>query len=308
MENEAILQCPACRMGLSGGDDGFFCSGCKREFKRRAGLLDFLLSGEDQWEQIGRGFMNGQEEMEKRLLETPLVELSTADRLIKAVALWYRGDFEEYRRLIEDALTGIYTDEYNEAMKKSLNCMVNLVKEEQGVILDLASGMGGLLQELLSSTKGGFISVDVSPTSSFGLLQYLRYRNWGDRVQQLIADAACLPLKDNSVDVVTTAAGFQNMQDAEPVFKEIRRVSKKLITLCIFFERDDPNLAYVRDKSLHVASLFREGLEKAGWSVSMEIVLKARAEPTPQSEILGIRPDRLPVSPTIRHFVTVVAV
>ena len=305
MNIESILQCPACQTSLQREDRRFLCRKCGRDFAKRAGLYDFLLSGEDQWAQFGQGFMNGQEEMEERLLKTPLEELSSSDRLIRSVALWFKGDFEEYERIVKASLAGVYTDEYNEAMKKSLDYTVDLVKQEKGVVLDLATGMGGLLQELLSSTDRDLISVDVSPTSSLALLQYLRFRNWDDRVVQLIADAARLPFKDRSVDVLTTAMGFQNMQDAEPVFREIRRVSKKMVALCIFISEDDPNLAYVKDRSLHVAGLFRQGLEKAGWEVSIANSIKAHAEPTPQSEIIGSRPDRLPVVPTIFEFATV---
>ncbi len=304
---ESILQCPSCEPSLKIRNQGFFCDKCDRQYSKRAGLYDFLLSGEDQWARVGKGFMNGQEEMERRLLETPLEELSPSDRLIRAVALWFKGDFEEYEKIAKESLKGVYTDEYNDAMKKSFDNTVDLVRQEEGIVLDLATGMGGLLQKLLSSTERDFISVDISPTSSLSLLQYLRFRNWDNRVVQLIADAAHLPLRDKSIDVITTAVGFQNMQDAEPVFKEIRRVSRKLVALCIFMDKGDTNLAFVKDKSLHVADLFKKELEKVGWSASLENTLRACVEPTPQSEILGIRPDRIPVVPTVFEFTTVVA-
>jgi demethylmenaquinone methyltransferase/2-methoxy-6-polyprenyl-1,4-benzoquinol methylase len=241
--------------------------------------------------------MNGQEELERRFFEPSEDELSPADRLIKATALWYRGEFDDFQRLLRPSREALYSEECNQAMTESLNRTVELIKKEQGLVLDLATGMGGLLEELLSSTEKEYLSVDISPSSSFGLLQYLRYIGWRERVVQIIADAANLPLKDDSIDVIVSAAGFQNMQDSKKVFKEVRRVSKKLIALCIFFEDDDPNLAHVSDR----------GLEEAGWNSRVENSVRAGAEPTPQSEILGVRPNMLPITSTTIEFTTVIA-
>ena len=251
--------------------------------------------------------MNGQEELERRFFEPSEDELSPADRLIKAIALWYRGEFDDFQRLLRPSREALYTEECNHTMTESLNRTVELIKKEQGLVLDLATGMGGLLEELLSSTEKEYLSVDISPSSSFGLLQYLRYRGWGERVVQINADAANLPLKDDSIDVIVSAAGFQNMQDSKKVFKEVRRVSKKLIALCIFFEDGDPNLAHVSDRGLHVSKEFVRGLEEAGWNSRVENSVRVRAEPTPQSEILGIRPDMLPITSTTIEFTTVIA-
>lgn len=307
IEIESLLQCPSCGSSLLRQEDGFMCSFCGKRFNKRMGVYDFLLSGRDQWEMVGKGFMNGQEEIEKRFFETPEEQLSPADQLIKAVALWYRGEFDEFKRLMQSSREAIYTEEYNRAMVQSVHHTVELIKKESGVVLDLATGMGGLLEELLTYTERDYLSADISPSSSFGLLQYLRYRGWGDRVYQIIAGGEKLPFKNDSLDLIVSAAGFQNMDNSREVFTESRRVSRKLITLCIFFEEDDPNLAYVKERNLHVSHLFVEGLEEAGWNVTVENVIKVRAEPTPQSMILGIRPDQLPVTATTMNFEIIVA-
>ncbi|TYB94309.1 MAG: class I SAM-dependent methyltransferase [Kosmotoga sp.] len=307
MDLNNILICPECHGEIFVSEDEYYCTKCDRNFKKRVGVYDFLISGEDQWATLGKGFMDEQEELEKRLLNGDESELTPSDLLIKAVALWYKGDFQKAERISKKSKLDVYTDEYNNAMENSTNYAVELLKKENGVILDLASGMGGFLRNLLKECQGNFISVDVSPTSSFGLKQYLSYKGWDGRVTQVVADAAKLPFKDKCIDVVTTAVGFQNMQNARPVFEELHRVAKKLIALCIFMEEGDPNLAYVGDKALHIGEYFKETLEKTGWNVSFENELKARVEPTPISEILGIKPDRLPVVPTTFKFATVIA-
>lgn len=302
-----ILRCPKCHSELSSSNENFYCTECDRGYKKKVGVYDFLISGEDQWAELGRGFMDNQEELENRLLNSDESQLSPSDLLIKTVALWYKGNFQEAERIMEKAKPNVYTDEYNSAMERTMEYAIELLKKEDGVIIDLASGMGGFLRNLLKECQNNFISVDVSPTSSFGLRQYLSYKGWDGRVTQIVADAAKLPFRDKSIDVVATAVGFQNMQNATPVFKELRRVTKKLIALCIFMKEGDPNLAYVGDKTLHVDKYFIKSLEETGWKVSLENEINARVEPTPVSEILGIRPDKLPVVPTTFKFATVIA-
>lgn len=302
-----ILRCPKCHSELSSSNEKFYCAECDRSYEKRAGIYDFLISGEDQWAELGRGFMDNQEELENRLLNSDESQLSPSDLLIKAVALWYKGEFREAERISNKSKLDVYTDEYNNAMESSMNYAIELLKKENGVILDMASGMGGFLRNLLKECSGNFISLDISPTSSFGLRQYLSYKGWDNRVTQIVADAAKLPFKDKSIDVVTTAVGFQNMQNATPVFKELHRVTKKLIALCIFMEEGDTNLAYVGDKTLHVDKYFKKSLKETGWNVDLENEINARVEPTPVSEILGIRPDKIPVVPTTFKFATVIA-
>ncbi|AKI97807.1 methyltransferase domain-containing protein [Kosmotoga pacifica] len=307
MDLNSILQCPECHGELFIAQNEFNCTVCGRSYRKRVGVYDFLISGEDQWATLGNGFMNGQEEWEKRFLETDEAKLSPSDLLIKAIMLWYKGDFPQFERIMKKAQPAIYTPEYNSAMKSVTDYAIELLQKESGSIVDLASGMGGFLNDLLTVSSRDIISVDISPTSSFGLRQYLSYKGWDNRVVQVVADAAKLPFKDKSIDVITTAVGFQNMQNGMQTFKELRRVSKKLIAVCIFMEEGDPNLAYVSDKTLHVGKYFKKALEKTGWEVSFENEISARVEPTPVSEIMGIRPDKLPVTPTTFKFVDVIA-
>lgn len=100
MNINRLLQCPGCGSSIISNEDVFECTSCYRRFRKRMGVLDFLLSREDQWMLVGKGFMNGQEELERRFFEPSEDELSPADRLIKAIALWYRGEFDDFQRLL----------------------------------------------------------------------------------------------------------------------------------------------------------------------------------------------------------------
>ncbi len=121
MNIKRLLQCPGCGSSIISNEDVFECTSCYRRFRKRMGVLDFLLSREDQWVLVGKGFMNGQEELERRFFEPSEDELSPADRLIKATALWYRGEFDDFQRLLRPSREVLYTEEYNQAMTESLN-------------------------------------------------------------------------------------------------------------------------------------------------------------------------------------------
>lgn len=301
-----ILVCPVCKSDLSKKGNEFYCSKCDQKYETKEEIYDFLVSGEDQWRYFKSGIFGGNKELEDKFLNTPNSELATSDLLLKGLIYWYKGNFPAYEKIINNPREGFYTEEYQSAMKSSMEYCKEIIKHEDGKVMDLASGMGDFLKELIKDNDREFISVDISPTSSYGLKQYLKYIKKNHLVTQIVADAKLLPFKNDSINLITTAAGFQNMEDGEKVYKELRRVSKKLNGICIFMEENDPNLKLAGDKKLHVKESFKEGLEKAGWKVHFENEIKAKGEPTPKSEILGVRPDTLPETPTTFEFAVVV--
>lgn len=302
-----ILACPVCKEELLIEYNTFFCKKCGKKFVTRESIYDFLTGGEDAWKYFKGGPFGNDKELEDKFLKTPDSELAPSDLLLKGLIYWYKGDFEAYEGIMKASMKTIYTKERNETTKNVVEHANNLLKKEEGIIMDLASGIGGWLTEFIEKFPRELLSVDISPTSSYGLHRYLKYLKKDHLVTQIVADAKLLPFKNGSIDVITTAAGFQNMEDGEEVFKELRRVSKKLIGICLFMEENDPNLKPEKDKTLHVKKYFKDGLEKAGWKVHFENEIMAKVEPTPRSEILGIRPDEIPETPTVEEFAVVVA-
>jgi len=191
-------------------------------------------------------------------------------------------------------------------MKSSIEYTKNLLKDEKGIILGLASGIGSWLNEFIEEYQREILSVDTDPASSDSLSKYLKYKKSENLVTQIIADTKLLPLKSNSIGVITTAAGLQNIDEGEKVLAELRRTGKKLIGICMFPETDNSGPGPINGKSLHVKEYFKETLEKTGWKIHFENEIKARVEPSPQSKILGGRLYRFPLSPTSSEFAVVV--
>ncbi|OAA29489.1 hypothetical protein AT15_02105 [Kosmotoga arenicorallina S304] len=72
--------------------------------------------------------MNGQSELERRLLESDDFEPSPSYLLIKAVLLWgFKGDFKDFERIMKMARHGVYTGEYNNAMENPAKYVIELL-------------------------------------------------------------------------------------------------------------------------------------------------------------------------------------
>ena len=102
-------------------------------------------------------------------------------------------------------------------------------KLDSGYLLDVASGRGLLLRELLKNMNASvnIISADLS----FQVLKYDRIKLKESypsiRVNYIACDATRLPIENNSIDMVCTFAGFANMMDLmEDGIKDAARVLK----------------------------------------------------------------------------------
>lgn len=84
-------------------------------------------------------------------------------------------------------------------------------------VLDLCCGTGDLLIALKGQTVFG---------SDFCHPMLLEARRKSSRSPLFEADALALPLKDNSLDLITCAFGFRNLANYEKGLNELRRVLK----------------------------------------------------------------------------------
>lgn len=123
-------------------------------------------------------------------------------------------DTETQRKNKKDFLDGIVEE------AKKLN---------HGYLLDVASGRGLLLRELLKNVDSSVrvISTDLS----FTVLKYNRVKLKRDnprvRVNYIACDATILPIVNNSIDMVCTFVGFANMMNLmEDGIKDAARVLK----------------------------------------------------------------------------------
>lgn len=117
--------------------------------------------------------------------------------------------------------------------KNKRDFLAGIVEEAKnlvsGYLLDVASGRGLLLRELLKNMDAS-VSV-ISADLSFQVLKYDRIKLKEScpniRVNYIACDAASLPIENNSIDMVCTFVGFANMMDLmEDGIKEAARVLK----------------------------------------------------------------------------------
>jgi malonyl-CoA O-methyltransferase len=101
---------------------------------------------------------------------------------------------------------------------------LELVNIEPDVVLDVGCGTGQAIPALMKRYPGArVLAVDLAE----GMLQRARgQRRWWRRPAVLCADAAALPLPDESADLVFSNLMLQWCNDLDAVFREFRRVLK----------------------------------------------------------------------------------
>lgn len=127
----------------------------------------------------------------------------------------------------------------------------------EGYLLDIASGRGILLRELLKTSAPNvhIISTDLS----FQVLKYdrikLKKQHPQSKVSFLACDAAELPIKSDSIDVACTYVGFVNMGNLAGRGIEgsarVLRPGAQLIDSCIYMDKEAAGYQ-------HAAEIFME--------------------------------------------------
>ena len=143
--------------------------------------------------------------------------------------------------------------------------MGEAAKLKSGFLLDVASGRGILLGELVKTVSAdvNLISTDLS----FRVLTFdraaLKRTAPQVKVNYIACDATNLPVRDGSVDMVCTYAGFTNMMDLmEKGIREAARVLKDgapLINSPVYMEK---NAEGARKAARYFAENQMEGAEK----------------------------------------------
>lgn len=139
------------------------------------------------------------------------------------------------------------TENQKQIQKKFIaDIVAKTSKLEEGILLDIASGRGMLLKELIRSTNENvhIISSDLS----FAVLMNDRIKfkdvNPKVKVSYVACDATNLPFKDKSIDMICTFVGYVNMLTLfEAGVKEASRVIKigaPFINSLIYMKKGTP--------------------------------------------------------------------
>jgi SAM-dependent methyltransferase len=293
------LACPVC-----GGElDGLTCASCGVEYAASDGIPLLVPPGSDVadlWEEAESGLsrvLRENPELERALLSSPPAELAPADAFLRALVLEERGDGAEF----DAAFARLYPPETLACIGSQIDALCERVLEEPGLVVDLASGRGVLLQRLQRAVAGTLVATDVSPR----VLRRARRRG----IEAIACDVRRLPFADGSVDCATTFLGLNNVEQPGSLLAELRRVAKRLLAVHLVYE---PGTANDRDlQELELASLayrepFVEALAEAGWRAEIASSCTALLQPTPVGVLLeGAVIDRLPVEPVEATWLTI---
>jgi SAM-dependent methyltransferase len=208
-----------------------------------------------------------------------------------------RDGFAAAREAFAFADEHSYSPEVREARDACLRHVVELAHDGDGLVLDVATGRGTLLELLLRGTARPLSATDVSPT----ILRRVHERLGNERIEYVAADAHELPLADGSIPTLVTHLGLANVPAS--ALRELRRVGRELIATHVFYPDDDAeNRRAAREAGLEQL-LFRsaalQALAEAGWNATTEAERTVRARPTPESALApGVRIDGIPVVET----------
>jgi len=232
---------------------------------------------------------------ERALLGSPLESLNGADSYLRAVVLSERG--EDAAAAYRAADEKCYAAEFRAARDGALDRVVELVQRGDGLLVDVATGRGGLLTRLVAGTSRPLVATDVSPH----VLRATERRLPGPRY--VVADACSLPFDDGEVETLVTHVGLANVPGGRRLLHELRRVGRELIATHVFYPADDEaNRAAARKAGLEdllVRDAALQAFAAEGWEVAVEYESDVQAEPTPVSAIVpGVGIDGLPVEAT----------
>jgi ubiquinone/menaquinone biosynthesis C-methylase UbiE len=126
------------------------------------------------------------------------------------------------------------------------------------VVLDIASG-DGYGSEILSRNALKVFGVDISENTILNAQQ--SYKK--DNLEFFVGDVLDIPVKDNSVDIITCFETLEHVDEHEKVFQEFKRVLKNNGLLII----SSPNKKYYSDESgyqnpYHKKELYKNEFEE----------------------------------------------
>jgi len=121
-----------------------------------------------------------------------------------------------------DFLNHFFTANLDKRWRKKIIKQIEYFNFPFETVVDLASGTGDMMAELLKLGPYKAFSFDISEK----MLEVQREKIKDDRLVILKADSEKMPLEDNSVDILTIAFGVRNFENLENSLNEIRRVLK----------------------------------------------------------------------------------
>jgi uncharacterized protein YbaR (Trm112 family) len=286
------------------------CQKCAGIYPVRDGIGVFLtpdLPRNDLWQQLESHlarYLREHAEVERRLMDSPVDDLSPADLFYRSLVLEERGEYKAARAMEERANRGIYTAEYLACWESQRDFVIARLSEANGPIVDLASGRCYLVEHMARRLERPVVATDYSPGVLQQAQRMLEAFGLYEQISLLAFDVRRTPFRDGAVGTLTTNVGLPNVRSPGNLLQELRRVvGGEFLAISHFYPpEDEANAAALREAGLS-SLIFRDEVVDAfsamGWEVEIVNECRGRAAPTPKSEILDDAPiDAFPVRET----------
>ncbi|MGA7409398.1 MAG: bifunctional demethylmenaquinone methyltransferase/2-methoxy-6-polyprenyl-1,4-benzoquinol methylase UbiE [Bryobacteraceae bacterium] len=149
----------------------------------------------------------------------------------KQASEWVRTMFEDVAPKY-DFLNHVLSFNVDRLWRRRLLRTVRPILDKPGAkLLDLCCGTGDVLLELQQATENAVLGADFCHPMLVTAREKIGRRNLPSLVFE--GDALTLPLRDESLDLLTIAFGFRNLANYEAGLNELRRVLKPAGMLAI---------------------------------------------------------------------------
>jgi hypothetical protein len=268
------------------------------------------------WEQVDNRLdqlLKQHPEIEKKLMDVPLDKLGAVDQHYRGDVHLSRGEREAATEAYSLAQKGLYSAETIRCWDNQMDYIINEMSKSDSPIIDLASGKCGLVKRMLKDLPNMIVVTDFSPTVLVMNRKRLTELGLYDRVSLLAFDARQTPFVTNSVSLLTTHQGLNNIQNPGKLLEELHRiVYGKLLAISNFYPEDDEANGAVIEEAGLAETHYRERLLKhfrnAGWSVDVRNSCSIETIPAPAGVVLEeARVDGLPVQSTLLEYCVLLA-
>ena len=278
--------------------------------------LPSLPRPEDLWVEVNQeitSFLRKDPARARKLLEAPLEALHPTDQWVRGMVLDEQQRFELAQLARNAAREGMYTSGYRSAWKSQMRFVKERLSTMPGPVVDLATGLGSLLEVVLPGTSHQFVGTDVSTRVLLRDQKVFDHLGWGDRLSFLAFDARHPPFAESSIATLVTNVGLANIEEPGDLLKELRRVLAGTFAAIMLFYPEEQSLNSEMIRRLNLGALIHREpalrmFESAGFRVQVCNSQTVEAQPTPRGEIMPeIQPDRLPVVATEVEWCTLLA-
>lgn len=286
------------------------CQDCSSTYPVRDGIGVFLttdLERNDLWEQVDNRLdqlLKQYPEIEKKLMDVPLDTLGAVDQFFRGEVHRSRGENEAAAAAYSLADEGLYSEETIRCWDNQMDYLINEVSQSNSPIVDLASGGCTLVNRMLKELPNIIVVTDFSPTVLVRNRKRLMEQDLYDRVSLLAFDSRQTPFATNSISLLTTFYGLNNIQNPGKLLEELHRiVNGKLYAINNFYPEDDIENGAVIEEAGVAETHYRDKLLKhfndAGWAIEVRNSCSIETIPAPPGVVLeGARADGLPVQST----------